>query len=81
MTIKIFGSGCLNCQKLETNAKKAVEELELKDVKVEHIYDIDKVIEMGIAMTPAIVFDDEIKAQGRIPEVEEIKSWLQEAAK
>jgi len=76
MIIKILGSGCPNCQKLEQNAKKAVEELGLKDVEVEHIYDIDKIVEMGIAFTPAIALDDEIKAGGRIPEVEEIKSWL-----
>ena len=76
MKIKILGSGCSKCQKLEENAKKAVEELGLKDVEVEHIYDMDKVIEMGVAMTPAIMFDDEIKAQGQIPEVEEIKNWL-----
>jgi len=76
MIIKVLGSGCPNCQKLETNAKKAIEELGLKDIKVEHIYDIDKVIEMGVMITPAIAFDDEIKAQGRIPKVEEIKNWL-----
>lgn len=76
MVIKILGSGCPNCQKLEANAKKAVEELGLKDVKVEHIYEINKIIEMGIAFTPAIAFDEEIKAAGRIPDVEEIKSWL-----
>lgn len=81
MTIKILGSGCIYCQKLEQNAKKAVEELGLKNVKVEHIYDIDKIIEMGIAFTPAIAFDDEIKTQGRIPEVEEIKGWLQQLTK
>ena len=81
MKIKILGSGCAKCQKLEENAKKAIEELGLKDVEVEHIYDIDKIIEMGVAMTPAIMLDDEIKAQGKIPEVEEIKSWLQEVKK
>lgn len=81
MTIKILGSGCPKCQKLEANSKKAVEELGLKDVKVEHIYDIDKIIEMGIAFTPAIAFDEKIKAAGRIPEVEEIKSWLKEYKK
>jgi len=78
MTIKILGSGCPNCQLLEQNAKKAIEELNLVDIKVEHIYDIDKIIEMGITFTPAIAFDDEIKASGRISSVEEIKSWLQE---
>ncbi len=76
MTIKILGSGCSNCQKLEQNAEKAVKELRLKDVRVEHIYDIDKIIEMGVIVTPAIVFDEQIKAAGRIPDVEEIKNWL-----
>lgn len=76
MIIKILGSGCSNCQKLEQNTKKAVEELGLKDVKIEHIYDINKIAEMGVVFTPAIVFDDEIKAVGRIPDVEEIKNWL-----
>lgn len=76
MTIKILGSGCPNCQTLENNAKKAVEELGLKDVQVEHVYDINKIMEYGVMSTPAIVFDNEVKAAGRIPNTEEIKSWL-----
>jgi len=66
---------------LEANAKKAVEELGLRDIQVEHIYDINKIVEMGIALTPAIALDEEIKAAGRIPDVEEIKSWLKEIKK
>jgi len=76
MKITILGSGCPNCQLLEAQAKKAVEELGLKDAQVEHIYEIDKIITMGIALTPAIAIDDGIKAMGRIPSVEEIKTWL-----
>ena len=76
MIIKILGSGCPNCQKLEANAKKAVEELGLKDVQIEHVYEIDKIIEYGVMSTPAIVIDKEVKATGRIPDVEEIKNWL-----
>lgn len=76
MIIKILGSGCPNCQKLEANVKQAVKDLDLKDIKIEHIFEIDKIIEYGIMSTPAIVFDNEIKAAGRIPKVEEIKSWL-----
>lgn len=76
MIIKILGSGCPNCQKLEANTQQAVKELNLADIKVEHIYDIDKIIEMGIVLTPAIVFDNKIKAMGRIAGVEEIKTWL-----
>ncbi|MBA3047456.1 TM0996/MTH895 family glutaredoxin-like protein [Patescibacteria group bacterium] len=76
MIIKILGSGCPNCQKLEANAKQAVGNLGLKDIKIEHVYDIVKITEYGIMSTPAIVFGNEVKAAGRIPDVEEIKSWL-----
>jgi small redox-active disulfide protein 2 len=76
MTIKILGSGCPKCQQLEANAKKAVEELGLKDAKVEHLYDVNKIIEMGVMMTPALAVDEEIVVAGKIPTVEEIKEIL-----
>ncbi len=76
MTIKILGSGCPNCQKLEENAKKAIKELGLKDVKIEHIYDINKIVEMGIMSTPALVVNNQIKIAGRIADVAEIKELL-----
>jgi small redox-active disulfide protein 2 len=78
MTIKILGSGCPKCQQLEENAKKAVEELELKDVKVEHIYDVEKIIEMGIMVTPAMAIDEKILSAGKIPSVEEIKEIIKQ---
>lgn len=76
MIIKILGSGCPNCQKLEQNAEKAVEELGLGDVQVEHVYEIDKIVAYGVMGTPAIVIDEQVRASGRIPGVEEIKNWL-----
>jgi len=78
MTITILGSGCAACQKLEENAKRAVEELNLKDAKVEHIYDIGKIIEMGVMMTPAMAIDEKIAVSGKIPSVEEIKEILKQ---
>lgn len=76
MKIQILGTGCPKCQKLEENTKKAVEELGLKDALVEHVYDINKIIEMGIIMTPALVVDNETVVSGKIPTVEEIKEIL-----
>jgi small redox-active disulfide protein 2 len=76
MTIKILGSGCPSCQLLESQTKKAVQELDLKDVEVEHVREIEKIIEYGVMSTPALVIDEEVKAAGRIPDIEEIKSWL-----
>ena len=76
ITIKILGSGCPPCQLLEFQAKKAVQELGLKDVKVEHIYEIDKIIAYGVMSTPAIVIDEEVKSSGRIPQASEIVTWI-----
>jgi len=76
MTIKILGSGCPKCQMLEANAKRAIEELGLTDVQIEHVREIDKIVEYGVMSTPAIVIDEKVKASGRIPDIEEIKSWL-----
>lgn len=78
MTIKIMGSGCPKCQQLEANAKKAVEELGLKDVQVEHVYDIEKIIEMGIMMTPALSIDEKIVITGKVSTPDEIKTILKE---
>ncbi|PJE67469.1 hypothetical protein COU95_02315 [Candidatus Shapirobacteria bacterium CG10_big_fil_rev_8_21_14_0_10_40_9] len=81
MVITILGSGCFACQKLEENAKKAVEELSLKDTKVEHIYDIEKIIEMGVMMTPAMAIDGKIVISGKIPSIEEIKELIKQYLK
>ncbi|MFW5884984.1 MAG: thioredoxin family protein [Patescibacteria group bacterium] len=76
MNIKILGTGCPNCQTLEDKAKKAVEELGLEDAKIEKVHDIAEITEYGVMSTPAIVVEGQVKASGRIPEVEEIKEWL-----
>ncbi len=76
MLIKILGTGCPNCQKLEENAKLAIGDLKLEDVLIEHVREIDEIINYGVMSTPAIVIDEEVKGSGRVFEVEEIKEWL-----
>ncbi|MFH1424355.1 MAG: thioredoxin family protein [archaeon] len=74
MKIEILGSGCTKCKQLEENAKQAASELDV-NVEIEKVTDITKIIER-VTMTPAIVIDGEVKAQGRIPTVDEIKGWI-----
>ena len=75
MKIQVLGPGCPNCKKLEENVKKAVEELGFK-AEIEHVYDFEKMIEMGMMMSPGLAIDGKLVSQGKIPEVEEIKKWL-----
>jgi len=75
MKIKILGSGCPNCMRLEENARKACKELGLK-AEFEKVKDYAKMMCYGIMSTPALVVDEEVKIEGRVPSVEEIKRVL-----
>jgi len=75
MKIKILGTGCPNCQKLEANTKQALEELKMK-AKIEKITEIQDIMSYGVMGTPALVVDEKVKVYGRIPNVEEIKTIL-----
>lgn len=76
MKIKILGTGCPNCQKLQKNVEQAILEIQSNNISVEKVEDIDKIIGFGIISTPALVIDEKIMTSGRIPDIEEIKNWL-----
>ncbi|MDD5489233.1 MAG: thioredoxin family protein [Candidatus Moranbacteria bacterium] len=76
MNIKILGTGCPNCQRLEANTKQALEELEIK-ADIEKVTEIQDIMSYGIMGTPALVIDGEAKISGRVPNAEEIKELLE----
>lgn len=75
MDIKVLGTGCANCTKLEANAKKAVEELGI-DAQIEKVQDIADIMGYGVISTPGLVVDGAVKIAGRVASVEEIKNIL-----
>ncbi len=75
MEIKILGSGCPNCKRLEANVRKACEELGIS-AEIEKVQDYERIAAYGIMSTPALVVNEDVKAYGRIPDVEEIKRIL-----
>jgi small redox-active disulfide protein 2 len=75
MIIKILGSGCANCQRLEANAKQAVSGLGLQ-ATVEKVTDSADIASYGVMRTPGLVVDDQVLVSGRVPSVDEIVSLL-----
>ncbi|PKK82388.1 MAG: thioredoxin family protein [candidate division Zixibacteria bacterium HGW-Zixibacteria-1] len=73
--ILILGTGCAKCNKLYDTAKKAVESLGVEH-NLKKITDIQEIMKYGIAMTPALIIDGEVKAVGKVPSVDEIKNML-----
>lgn len=78
MNIKILGTGCPTCQKLEDMAKQAVSELNIS-ATFEKVKDIDKILDYNVIRTPGLVIDEELKSSGKLPSINEIKGWIQEA--
>jgi len=73
--IEILGTGCVKCQKLEANAKKAVE-LSGVDAVISKVTDINQIANYGVMITPALVLDGQVKVAGKIPTPEAITEWL-----
>ena len=76
MKIKVLGMGCCNCVKLYQNTQEAVKELVI-DATIEKIEDMSKIMEYGVMRTPALVINEKVVAQGRIPKKDEIKKLLE----
>ena len=76
MEIKILGSGCPKCRQTEKIVKETVAESGV-NARVEKVTDIMKIAGYGVFGTPAVVINDEVKCVGKIPEKEEIRSWLE----
>jgi small redox-active disulfide protein 2 len=75
MTIQILGSGCPNCKKLEENAREAVAGLGIEAI-IDHITDMDQIIEMGVLRTPGIAIDGKVQKFGKVLSPEEIAETL-----
>jgi small redox-active disulfide protein 2 len=75
MLIKILGSGCAKCNRLEQLTREAVCELGI-DANFEHVKDMEAIMGYPIMTTPALVIDEVVKCSGRIPSKDEIAGWL-----
>jgi len=75
MVLQILGSGCPKCQKLARNAQAAIDEVGF-EASVEKVTDMDKIMDMGVAMTPALAIDGEVKSVGKVLSAEKIADML-----
>ncbi len=73
--IKILGTGCPKCSKLEELSKKAAEECGI-EFSIEKVNEINKIMEFGVMTTPALVVDGEVKVAGKVPSLDELKKML-----
>ncbi|WP_101101935.1 thioredoxin family protein [Macromonas bipunctata] len=75
LTVKILGSGCANCKKLEAVAREAASEAGITAEFVK-VTDMGQILEYDLLSTPGLVVNGKVVASGRIPTKAEIQGWL-----
>lgn len=78
MIIKVLGSGCANCKKLEELATKAVGQLGA-DAEIVKVTDIGEIMGYGVMSTPALVIDEQLKVAGRVPSYDDVVTIITRA--
>jgi small redox-active disulfide protein 2 len=78
LTVKVLGSGCANCQKLEESALAAVAGLGV-EAQIEKVTDIADIMSYSVISTPGLVINEKVVSSGRLPSVAEITTWLTSA--
>lgn len=63
MIIKVLGTGCPKCKKLEANVIQATEGL---DVDVQKVTDLNEIMNYRVMMTPALVVDEKVVSVGKM---------------
>ncbi len=76
MIIKVLGSGCDKCKKLEANVKEAIQSLGI-DAQVEKIEDFKQIMAFGVMQTPALVIDEKVKSIGKVLTVNDLLKLLE----
>jgi small redox-active disulfide protein 2 len=71
MIIKVLGSGCKKCIKLEKRIKKVILQNKI-DAEVEKVTDFQEIAKYNLLQTPGVVIDDVVVASGKLLEDDEI---------
>jgi small redox-active disulfide protein 2 len=78
LTIKILGSGCPNCKKVEAITRQAVENFGIEATIVK-VTDYNQITDYNILSTPGLVINEKVVSSGRIPALAEVTTWLADA--
>ena len=77
MKIEVLGTGCAKCKRLFANVQEAVKDLKIT-AEVVKVEELDKIVNRGVMLTPALFINGELRAEGRVPCMDEIKQMLTE---
>ena len=78
LTIKVLGSGCANCKRVEQVAHKVVDELGI-EAQIVKVTEYPEIMKYNVMSTPGLVVNEKLVSYGRIPTPAEVTTWLANA--
>jgi small redox-active disulfide protein 2 len=75
MEVKILGTGCPNCKRLEKVTREVLAEMGV-DATVTKVTRMEDILSYQIPATPGLVIDGQVVSYGRIPPKAELTSLL-----
>ena len=75
LNIKVLGSGCANCKRVEQIVRKIVTEMSL-EAEVIKVTDYNDITSYNILSTPGLVINEKVVSYGRIPSPAEVTTWI-----
>lgn len=77
LQIKVLGSGCPNCQRLERETRAALDAASIP-YALTKVTDYGDIASYGVMTTPALVINEEVLSAGKIPKHEQIVTWARQ---
>jgi len=75
LNIKVAGSGCPSCQRLEQLCREVISEANI-EAEIEKITDLYQFQELGVMMTPGLLLNGKVVSAGKIPTKETLEKWI-----
>ena len=78
LTIKVLGSGCANCKRVEQIVRKILTDMSI-EAQVIKVTDYNDITAYNILSTPGLVINEKVVSYGRIPTPAEVTAWVADA--
>lgn len=78
-TLTLFSAGIAQGQKLAKHAQ-TMAAYSNEEVSIETVTDLSSMAHAGVNKLPAVAVDGKIVCEGRVPSVDELRAWVNDAA-
>jgi small redox-active disulfide protein 2 len=73
--IKVYGSGCANCKRLEAMCTEVIQENNF-DASIEKVTDLQEIMKTGILSTPGLEINGKMISSGKLPTKSTLIHWI-----